>query len=50
MAFTKGSLILIDYTAKVKDSNEVVETTMVDDAKNITCSKKTSSINQNWFL
>jgi peptidylprolyl isomerase len=31
----KGSLILIDYTAKVKDTNEIFETTINDDAKNL---------------
>jgi len=31
----KGSLILIDYTAKVKDTSEIFETTINDDAKNL---------------
>jgi peptidylprolyl isomerase len=31
----KGSLILIDYTAKVKDTNEIFESTLNDDAKNL---------------
>ncbi|HSA75442.1 MAG TPA: FKBP-type peptidyl-prolyl cis-trans isomerase [Candidatus Nitrosocosmicus sp.] len=34
MTLEKGSLILLDYTAKIKDSNEIFETTRVDDVKN----------------
>ena len=33
MTFNKGSLILIDYTAKVKDTEEVFDTTLEADAK-----------------
>ena len=33
MTFNKGSLILVDYTAKVKDSEEVFDTTLEEDAK-----------------
>ncbi|MCH6571585.1 MAG: peptidylprolyl isomerase, partial [Thaumarchaeota archaeon] len=33
MTFNKGSLILVDYTAKVKNTNEVFETTIEDEAK-----------------
>ncbi len=33
MTFAKGSLILIDYTAKVKDNAEVFDTTIEEDAK-----------------
>ena len=33
MTFDKGSLILVDYTAKVKDSDEVFDTTIEEDAK-----------------
>ena len=33
MTFNKGSLILIDYTAKVKDSEEIFDTTIEEDAK-----------------
>ncbi len=33
MTFDKGSLILVDYTAKVKDSSEVFDTTIEEDAK-----------------
>jgi FKBP-type peptidyl-prolyl cis-trans isomerase SlyD len=35
VALEKGSLILIDYTAKTKDTNEVFETTVEDEAKNL---------------
>lgn len=33
MAFDKGSLILVDYTAKIKDSGRIFDTTSEDDAK-----------------
>lgn len=33
MTFNKGSLILVDYTAKVKDSDEIFDTTLEADAK-----------------
>jgi len=33
LTFNKGSLILIDYTATVKDSNEVFDTTIEENAK-----------------
>lgn len=33
MTFEKGSLILVDYTAKVKDSEDVFDTTLEEDAK-----------------
>jgi len=33
LTFNKGSLILIDYTAKVKDSDEVFDTTIEENAK-----------------
>ena len=33
MTFDKGSLILIDYVAKVKDTEEVFDTTLEEDAK-----------------
>ena len=33
MTLNKGSLILIDYTAKVKDSDEIFDTTIEEDAK-----------------
>ncbi len=34
MTLEKGSLILLDYTAKIKDTNEVFETTRENDVKN----------------
>lgn len=34
MTLEKGSLILLDYTAKIKDSNEIFETTRIEDVKN----------------
>ena len=33
MTFKKGQLILLDYTAKIKDSGEIFETTIEDEAK-----------------
>lgn len=33
MALEKGSLVLVNYTAKVKDTDEVIETTLQEDAK-----------------
>ena len=33
MTFEKGSLLLVDYTAKVKDSDNVFDTTLEEDAK-----------------
>jgi len=33
LTFNKGSLILIDYTAKVKDSDEIFDTTIEENAK-----------------
>ena len=57
MTFSKGSLILIDYTAKVKDTNEVFETTSEDDAKkhsihdtNIKYQPKLVSVGESWVL
>ena len=34
MAFAKGTLILINYTARIKESGEVFDTTIEDDARN----------------
>lgn len=34
MTLEKGSLILLDYTAKIKDTNEIFETTRESDVKN----------------
>lgn len=57
MTFSKGSLILIDYTAKVKDTNEVFETTIEDEAKkhsihdaNIKYQPKLVSVGESWVL
>lgn len=57
MTFTKGSLILIDYTAKVKDSSEVVETTLAEEAKkhnifqeNVKYQPKLVSVGESWVL
>jgi len=33
MTLEKGSLVLVNYTAKVKDTDEVIETTLEEDAK-----------------
>ncbi len=33
MTFSKGSLILVDYTSKVKDTGEVLETTIEEESK-----------------
>ena len=33
MASTQGSLILIDYVAKVKDTEEIFDTTLEEEAK-----------------
>jgi len=33
LTFNKGSLILVDYTAKVKDTEEIFDTTIEEDAK-----------------
>ncbi|RNJ76860.1 MAG: peptidylprolyl isomerase [Nitrosopumilus sp. H8] len=33
MTFEKGSLILVDYTARIKDTGEVFDTTIEEDAK-----------------
>lgn len=57
MTLAKGSLILIDYTAKVKDTNEVFETTIVDDAKkhsifeaNVKYQPKLVSVGESWVI
>ena len=31
MTFSKGSLILVDYTSKVKDTGEIFETTIEEE-------------------
>lgn len=57
MAFQKGTLILVDYTAKVKDSNEVFETTREADAKsssihdaNVKYQPRLISVGESWVL
>ena len=57
MPFKKGSLILVDYTAKVKDTNEVFETTIEEDAKkhslydaNIKYQPKLVSVGESWVI
>ncbi len=57
MTFSKGSLILIDYTAKVKDTDEIFETTIEDEAKkhsihdaNIKYQPKLVSVGESWVL
>ena len=57
MAFQKGTLILVDYTAKVKDSNEIFETTRLADAKsssihdaNVKYQPRLISVGESWVL
>lgn len=57
MTFNKGSLILIDYTAKVKDTNEVFETTIEAQAKehslydsNVKYQPKLVSVGESWVI
>lgn len=57
MTLSKGSLILIDYTAKVKDTNEVFETTISEDAKkhsifeaNVKYQPKLVSVGESWVI
>lgn len=57
MTFAKGSLILIDYTAKVKDTQEVFDTTVEEDAKkhnlhdpNVKYQPKLVSVGESWVL
>ena len=57
MPFKKGSLILVDYTAKVKDTNEVFETTLEEEAKkhslhdtNIKYQPKLVSVGESWVI
>ncbi len=57
MAFQKGTLILADYTAKVKDTNEVFETTREADAKsgnifdaNVKYQPRLVSVGESWVL
>ncbi len=57
MTFQKGTLLLIDYTAKVKDTSEVFETTREDDAKsnsihdaNMKYQPRLVSVGESWVL
>lgn len=57
MAFKKGELILLDYTAKIKDNGEVFETTIEEDAKknsihdpNIKYQPKLVSVGESWVI
>jgi len=57
LAFSKGSLLLIDYTAKVKDTGEVFETTSEEEAKkhslhehNIKYQPKLVSVGESWII
>ena len=57
MTFNKGSLILVDYTAKVKDTDEVFETTIEAEAKkhsihdaNVKYQPKLVSIGESWVI
>ena len=57
MTFKKGQLILLDYTAKIKDSGEIFETTIEDEAKkhslhesNIKYMPNLVSVGEGWVL
>ena len=57
MTFSKGSLILIDYTAKVKDTGEIFETTSEEEAKkhslhepNIKYQPKLVAVGESWII
>ena len=57
MTFTKGQLILLDYTAKIKDTGEVFESTNEEDAKkhsihdpNLKYMPKLVSVGEAWVL
>jgi peptidylprolyl isomerase len=57
LTFAKGSLILVDYTAKVKDTNEVFETTIAEEAKkhsifeaNLKYQPKLISVGEAWVI
>ena len=57
MTFNKGQLILVDYTAKVKDTDEVFETTIEEDAKkhsihdsNVKYQPKLVSVGESWVI
>ena len=57
MAFNKGSLILVDYTSKVKDTDEIFETTIEEEAKKhslhdptIKYQPKLVSVGESWVV
>ena len=57
MTFSKGSLILVDYVAKVKDTGKVFETTIEEEAKkhslhdpNIKYQPKLILVGESWIL
>ena len=57
MAFSKGSLILVDYTSKVKDTGEVFETTIEEEAKkhslhepNVKYQPKLVAVGESWVV
>ena len=57
MTFNKGPLILVDYTSKVKDTSEVFETTIEEEAKkhsfhdpNIKYQPKLVSVGESWVI
>ena len=57
MTFKKGQLILLDYTAKIKDSGVIFETTIEDEAKkhslhepNVKYMPKLVSVGEGWVL
>jgi len=57
MTFSKGSLILVDYTSKVKDTGEVFETTIEEEAKkhsfhdpNVKYQPKLISVGESWVI
>jgi peptidylprolyl isomerase len=57
MTFQKGTLLLVDYTAKVKDTGEVFETTKEEDAKsnsihdtNMKYQPRLVSVGESWVL
>jgi peptidylprolyl isomerase len=57
LTFQKGTLVLVDYTAKVKDSNEIFETTREADAKsnstydaNVKYQPRLISVGESWVL
>ena len=57
MTFNKGSLIWVDYTAKVKDSSDVFETTIEEEAKkhsihdpNVKYQPKLVAVGESWVI